>query len=187
MDELPKEIVEVLLLNLSITDIEAICSSSNYLSSICRNDRFWETKLTSDYPLVMQVGNSWRTTAHILRNIVITIPVSITKYNMTTGYRGDDSMKMYSGNEVLTIEAWNNLKQLLTSFDIIQHDKMNIYFLIKGQKYGIREYFRYVVLLTENHRQKIKISLNTPLYQISVNKYNLFTNLEKIIVEYWTF
>lgn len=174
LGHLPGEIIERLLLNLSIKDIEAICSATKYLSSICERDQFWETKLTSDYPSVVQVGDSWRTTAHILRNITITIPVLITKY---------DSRRTYSGNEVLTVEAWNNLEQLITSFDVIPHDKINIYFFIRGQKYEIRQYFRYLVLVT--NRQKIKISLRTPLYQIYVNNYNLFTNLEKIIVDYW--
>ena len=71
---IPREVLYRLLISLSISDIDNFCETNIALSLICQDENFWQLKVTTDYPTIIQPIKSWKYTAHLLQPK--TIPVS---------------------------------------------------------------------------------------------------------------
>lgn len=193
--DIPREVIEKMLISIDIRDIEHFCSANKEISYICQDDEFWKKKVTADHPeIISPLQKNWRYTARLLEPKTITVRETIDSYSYETG-NIDTSTNKYT---LLFDPSWD-MNQLNTELYVLSSnvangsDTLNTRFHLGNLVYEYivveddTEFFRLSLVDIESggHIKPSRLlKLDVPLWSIVIDGKNFSSSLKSISLHY---
>lgn len=177
-ENFPLDIIRRILLFVSIEDINSFTYTNKELLKISRDDDFWLLRVKYDHPALNKLSRSWKSTAQLLLNKPIpclmhqlvkrNYVVSETRYITVDGLSTIRDIKkllhfprkLYNWNIIFTL---NNKNFFHDTYSI--DDNGTIYYFSPTS---------FANLPTG------KLSLDSPIYTVSIDNYNFYHTLQQI-------